>query len=64
MEFKIVDVYNPERGLGKIGKDYEGNDIIIPDRDGMSLYIDLRGDRKLIHAKDENEWELVQHTSK
>ena len=59
MRFVITELRPPEKGLGFIKNDEDGEPIISHDKDGCSVYVNLRGDKKLIHAKDKSEWKQL-----
>jgi hypothetical protein len=56
MTFSIIETRDPEKGLGKIGVDDEGEDIVIPDRDGHNVYVWSDGFRRIIWPWDKKEW--------
>jgi len=60
MKFTITELRQPEKGLGKIGTDEDGEPIISHDKDGCSVYVNARNDKRLIHAKDKHEWKISE----
>lgn len=59
MMFEIIELREPEKGLGFIKNNEDGEPIISYDKDGCSVYINARGDKKLIHAKNKSEWKQI-----
>ena len=60
MVFEITEHREPEKGFGFIKNDEDGEPIISHDKDGCSVYVNARGDKKLIHAKDKTEWKISE----
>lgn len=60
MEVEIVDTKPPEKGMGVIGQDEDGEDIIDYDCNGYNVYVNYFGQRRIIHVQDKKEWEEIK----
>jgi len=59
MTFTITELREPELGLGQIGYDQDGEAIISYDKHGCSVYVNKKGEKRLIHAEDKKEWKRI-----
>ena len=59
MKFTITELREPQLGSGHIGYDQDGEPIISYDKEGCSVYVNARNDKRLIHAKDKKEWKQL-----